>query len=149
MKIYIASHSRENALELAEKLNERGHTVTSRWIWLDTKFHMGMRAYSASERSDLATMDEEDVRAAVDGVVVIAEPEGRMVPGGKHVESGIALGLGRSLCVIGRRENVFHWHPKVRVFRDSGEYLRHLVELQKTQDSDLNQGLERPESAPD
>jgi hypothetical protein len=41
-------------------------------------------------------------------VVLIAEPEGIMVPAGKHIETGMALALGRPVYVIGRSENVFH-----------------------------------------
>ena len=36
--------------------------------------------------------------------------------GGKHVELGIALGLGMTVAVIGPKENVFHFHPRVTIF---------------------------------
>ena len=61
-----------------------------------------------------------------DGVVLIAEPPGQMVPGGKHVETGMALVLGRPVFVIGRKENIFHWHPAVRVFADLDALMAHL-----------------------
>jgi len=123
MKLYVASHSRQSAEELRARLVAAGHEVTSRWIVMDGKFHLGTDAYSDAEKSRIAEMDEQDVRAATDGVVVIAEPEGRCVPGGKHVEAGIALGLGRPVYVIGRRENIFHWHHRVHVVKDYGELL--------------------------
>ena len=131
MKLYIASHSRETAAQLRKNLIAAGHEVTSRWITNDTKFHMGPDAYSGPEKSQIAVMDEEDVRSATDGVVVVAEPEGRYVPGGKHVEAGIALGLGRPLYVIGRRENIFHWHPRTRVFTAESELLTYLAQAQE------------------
>ncbi len=126
MKFFIASHSQTEADALRQLLELRGHLVTSRWITKDTKFHRGTSAYTDAERSTLARMDEEDVRLADDGLVLIAEPSGRCVPGGKHVETGIALALGRPIYVIGRRENIFHWHPEVKVFADTDAFISHI-----------------------
>jgi hypothetical protein len=74
-------------------------------------------------------MDEEDVRRATDGVVLISERKGRYIPGGKHVEVGIALGLGLPVYVLGSRENILYWHPRVQVFRSTRELLAHLAHL--------------------
>ena len=89
----------------------------------DRNFHKGLDAYSDEERQRIALMDEADVRAAVDGLVLIAGAEGICVPGGKHVETGIAVALARPVFVIGRRENIFHWHPLVRVFSSASAFL--------------------------
>jgi hypothetical protein len=126
MKLFVASHSQDEALAVKMRLEARGHEVTSRWILSDTRFHRGLDAYTDDERASIAVMDEEDVRAAVDGVVLLAEPPGKMVPGGKHVETGMALALGRPVFVIGRKENIFHWHPAVRVFADLEALIDHL-----------------------
>jgi hypothetical protein len=126
MKLFIASHSQESAKCLMEHLQSRGHVVTARWILADTKFHQGLRVYSDEEKRQLTLVDEEDVRAATDGLVLIAEAEGKFVPGGKHVETGIALALRRPVYVIGSRENIFHWHPLVRVFPNEDAFLQSL-----------------------
>lgn len=112
MRIYIASHSQSRASELKRVLEGHGHVIVARWIDCDTKFGLGVSAYSDDERRALAVMDDEDVRRA-DALVLLAEPEGQTVPGGKHVETGIAIALGRLVFVLGRRENLFHWHPAV------------------------------------
>jgi hypothetical protein len=109
-----------------ERLQALGHVVTARWILSDTKFHQGLRVYSDEEKRQLTLIDEADVKAATDGLVVIAEVEGKLVPGGKHVETGIALALGRPVYVIGRRENIFHWHPLVRIFADEEAFFKAL-----------------------
>lgn len=127
MKLFIASHSQEAAKQLMDRLHKSGHVVTSRWIKLDTKFSHGLKSYSDDEKTQVAQMDEEDVRAATDGLVLIAETSGRPVPGGKHVETGIALALGHPVYVIGSRENVFHWHPCVRVFPNEDAFLTALA----------------------
>lgn len=128
MKLYIASHSQNDARLLKADLELRGHVVTSRWITADAKFGHGVEAYSDSERRSLATMDEDDVRAS-DGLILIAETEGRTVPGGKHVETGMAIALGLPVFVIGRPENLFHWHPRVTLVQSPAELLLALDKL--------------------
>jgi hypothetical protein len=127
MKFFVASHSQPAAQQVMERLQTSGHVVTARWITADKKFHRGVEAYTDAERTAISVMDEEDVREATDGLVLIAEPPGQMVPGGKHVETGMALALGRPVFVIGRKENIFHWHPAVRVFADLDALMAHLA----------------------
>src|SRR4051812_38284363 len=107
MELYIASKDQNKAALLMAELTSDGHKITARWITLDTKFATGIENYSDDELRSLAEMDEKDVRAATGGLVLIAEPEGILVKGGKHVETGIAIALGRPVFVVGRRENVF------------------------------------------
>jgi len=124
VKFYIASHSQEGACKLMHAVQSYGHEVTARWILSDKKFCQGLDAYSDEERTKIATMDEEDIFAATDGLILLAEEPGKLVPGGKHVETGIAIALGRPVFVIGRRENIFHWHPRVHLFDDQGAFMR-------------------------
>lgn len=128
MKLFIASHSQEEALRVKLLVSEHGHEVTSRWITDDTKFGEGLSSYTDEERIQLVLIDEEDVRAA-NGLVLIAEPEGRFVPGGKHVETGMALALNQPVFVLGRRENIFHWHPKVTICETDGQLIEALAEV--------------------
>lgn len=125
MKLYIASHSQPQALALKEVLEALGHVVVARWIVDDTKFGHGVQAYTDNERRELAVMDEKDVRSA-DALILLAEAEGQFVPGGKHVETGIAIALQRPVFVVGRRENLFHWHPRVTVVPSAEELVRTL-----------------------
>jgi hypothetical protein len=57
--------------------------------------------------------DWRDVTAA--GVVVCftEEPRSTNSRGGRHVEFGIALGMGKRIFVVGHRENVFCLLPQV------------------------------------
>ena len=115
MKLYIASHSQPSARAMQLQLEKAGHIITSRWITQDVKFgHPIDSAYTDSERRDLALMDQADIQDA-EGLVLIAEAVGKTVPGGKHVETGIAIALGLPVFVVGRRENIFHWHPIVQI----------------------------------
>lgn len=125
MNIYIAAHSQSTAKELKHRLESTGHRVVARWIEYDTKFGQGAIAYTDGERRALAIMDEEDVRRA-DALVLLAELQGQLVPGGKHVETGIALGIGIPVYVVGRRENIFHWHPRVKILESIDSLLKSL-----------------------
>ena len=124
MKLYVASHSRDAAQKVRDKIVKMGHVCTSRWIDYDEEFEHG--DHSVAEKRRLAIMDEADVRAATGGLILIASAKGQNVPGGKHVETGLALAYGLPVYVLGRRENIFHWHPRVRVFSGCGQMLAYM-----------------------
>lgn len=93
-----------------------GHTVTSRWIDL----HGGDQLESAAAEqlntdpdsvADFGLHDLEDI-AAADVVVSFTSADGGG-KGGRHVEFGYALGIGKHVVIVGPRENIFHTHPDV------------------------------------
>lgn len=82
------------------ELEAAGVEVTSRWL-TDPTPELTDDAWQV-----LARKDVEDIRRA-EGLVLFAEPD-RPGAGGRHVEFGIALGLGKRLLVVGAVENLFH-----------------------------------------
>jgi len=116
MQLYIAGHNQEEAKKAATILFEAGHSITSRWLYNDFK---PTEEYSLSERKDIACMDASDVIAS-DAVVLLSSPE--KVSGGKFVEVGIAIGLGKKVFIVGRRENMLMYHYLCKRF-DSIETL--------------------------
>ena len=112
-RFFIASHDQQKAKQLRSDLIGQGHVVTSRWITDDERFDLGMDVYTLKELAYWACINVEDVIDATAGVILIAEPHSQS--GGKHVETGIALGLGRSVFVLGEIENIFHHHPRCHV----------------------------------
>ena len=117
MKIFIAaSYSKKVSVwEAAEILESRGHDVVSTWhqeIYLPT-VQLGELADDALR--DLAVRDIKEL-SSCDALVFFAEPQENQPPrGGRHVEFGIALALGKRVIVIGKAENLFHYWPKVEV----------------------------------
>lgn len=108
MKLYIAGHDQELAIEIADELmGSKGHDITSRWL---SKPFNRTNEHTEEERRDIAEEDYNDVTAA-DALLLISSP--KRVPGGKFVEAGIALGQGKPVHVIGHRENMLMWHPNV------------------------------------
>ncbi len=118
-KIYIAGrYSNLSALaEERKKYWEAGLEITS--SWLDNK-EDGMSF------DDVAVLDLGDIQRA-NTLVLYTEPYGTAVPGGgRHVEFGYALGLGKEVCIVGPHENIFHWHPAVHVFPRTEYCIRYL-----------------------
>ena len=73
-----------------------------------------------------AAEDLEDVLRADCLVSFTEEPAAGVAwaaRGGRHVEFGIALAMGKRLCVVGPRENIFHHLPRVEVFRSLTELI--------------------------
>lgn len=120
MRIYLASrYSRFQEMQrYRDELEAAGHVVTSRWINGDHQIDdagLSVQAKEA-ERIRFASEDRDDLIAA-DCVVSFTEaPRSSNSRGGRHVEHGMALALGKRVIVVGHRENVFHCLPEVEFF---------------------------------
>lgn len=120
MRIYLASrYSRFRELQAYRaELEAAGHAVTSRWINGDHQIDDAGLSLQAkeSERIRFAQEDRDDLLSA-DCVVSFTEaPRSSNSRGGRHVEHGMALALGKRVIVVGHRENVFHCLPEVEFF---------------------------------
>lgn len=117
MKIYLAAaFSRRDELKAyRDKLVADGHTVTS--SWLDCEW--GSQGYASThcppdQRAAWVQRDLGDIDSC-DTVISFTEPVGSTGGrrGGRHVEFGYALALGKRLILVGEPENLFHHHPSV------------------------------------
>jgi nucleoside 2-deoxyribosyltransferase len=133
MKIYIAARfSRRPACnKLAHFLQEKGHTITSRWVLPEDDHVMptGLSAQAEdSERERFAEEDIEDIEACDWCISLTEEPRGNG-RGGRHVEFGYALALKKHMTIIGPKETVFHhvrWvegYKSINDFMDSYPYM--------------------------
>lgn len=109
MKFYVATRRQENARLVRAELLMDGHTCTASWI--DLKDY-GDGGKTEEQLREIALTCEREVRAA-DVLVLVSEQDGAYVPGGKHVETGMALAWNKVVLVLGPPENVFHRHPLV------------------------------------
>jgi hypothetical protein len=101
-------------------LEALGFEVTSRWLTVAGRSSAG--GLGEDEWRRLAVVDQEDVLAA-DTVVCFSEDAGSGGNGGRHVELGMALALGKQVVVVGRREHIFHRLPEVTVVESWPEAL--------------------------
>ncbi len=133
MRFYIAARfsRRPECNELAHQLIAQGHTITSRWVKPDSDHVMptGLSAQAADhERQRFAMEDLLDVHNCHAMVSLMEEPRSNS-RGGRHVEFGIAVGLGKILYIIGPRETVFHHLPEVKHFDTVEEFLSYVQPL--------------------
>lgn len=121
MKIYLASrYSRAPELrEIRRQLEMMGHEVTSRWLNGGHEIKPGGSDQAADEeRERFAIEDWADMEGADCVISFTEEPRQTNTRGGRHVEFGGAVALGKRCIVIGWQENVFHHLPQVEFFAD-------------------------------
>ncbi len=128
-RIYLASRysRREELCRHRDVLERQGFRITS--TWLDRSVSQQERLLQ--DHAGCAAIAADDVHDVVRADVVVSfteEPRSRASRGGRHVELGLALGLGRPCLIVGPRENVFHFTPGVHRSPDFGaayEWLMH------------------------
>lgn len=114
--IYIASTfaNRERLRPIRDELQRRGHQVHSRW--LDEP--------DDPPSSHAAHISLDDVRKADLLILDTNEHGTKPSQGGRYVELGYTLGLGRhAIWLIGPRTNVFTYLPRIRHFETWEEAL--------------------------
>jgi hypothetical protein len=121
LKIYMASGDQERARALREVLTGHGFTVVSRWL---EAVHLD-RPKAGSARRQAAVECIDDVKRCDALVLLTGDGPGK---GGRHVEAGAALGLGRRVFLVGSQENTLSDHPLVMVVPNETELVRVLEE---------------------
>ncbi len=119
-RVYLAARyvRRDEMVGHARELTVMGYEVTSRWI--NGSHELGDHP-AAAERARLALEDYGDLERADIVLCFTEEPRARLEQpgrGGRHVEMGIALALGKRVVLIGPRENVFHHLPQAQHHED-------------------------------
>ncbi len=122
LKVYLAAPYRhkERIKEVAAELRASGITVTSRWLEEPYKSTISPIDLPYETNRHYAMQDIEDVSAA-DVLVLFTDPTKTIFRAGRHVEFGIAVGLGLSrpfpIFVVGpEHENIFHYLGQVQHF---------------------------------
>ena len=116
MKFYLASRydDRRQLCEIRERLLAQGHEVTARWLNGSHELHEGVE--HAEDARRFAEEDLRDIERA-DAVVLFNNPASlESVRGGRHIEFGYALALGKLLLIVGPRLSVFHHLEQVYQF---------------------------------
>jgi hypothetical protein len=127
-RIYLASRFSKLKMmrTIAVRLEDLGHTVTSRWIW---RTDTNIEDLTSDDAAIVAREDLEDVIAA-DCLILFAEtPRTTPTRHGRLVEFGAALALGKTIYTVGGPENVFG--TLVRNFENWQSLDRYLVSAQR------------------
>lgn len=129
--VYLAGPyaARDRLAEYGEQLTRVGYILKARWLTRDAETQPEGAATEAplDDRRRWASEDLEDITRADMLVAFTAAavdlPPGFGTSGGRHVETGYALGIGRPVVLVGEPENVFHWLPRVTRVPDWHEAL--------------------------
>lgn len=115
MKAYVAAPFEERllAMEILQVLEYANIDVVSSWLYVDADTRpIGLMA--PHEQSKAALRDLEEIQAADIVVVLGSRDYAHAGTGGRHVELGFALGIGKPVFLLGDRTNIFHHLPAVR-----------------------------------
>jgi nucleoside 2-deoxyribosyltransferase len=149
MRVCLAGpySEREQLRAYGEELQRIGFTIASTWLQEEHEISPGVLG-PAAELSDEqvdehAMTDLLDIQRC-DLLVLFTAPSVGLAPeqntsGGRHVETGYALALGKRVVVVGEPENVFHRLLSVTVVPDWHEAVLELSHrlVRATADRDI------------
>lgn len=117
MRIYMAAQYAKK-LEIAnyaEQAEAVGIHVRADWLEESEAPEATLDSVSDKLKSRYAQQDWWDI-GACDIFVFFSEPQDNQPPrGGRHVEFGMAIALGKEIVVIGEPENIFHYLPGIKI----------------------------------
>lgn len=120
MKIYLSASfdARDIIEQYAGVLIQKGHEVTSNWLWEPPK-RVGDEfeawEFRARANDDLADIDRADA--------VVMFTEWPSTSGGRHGEFLYGIAKGKRAVIIGPRENVFEYLSVVEQYDTWEDYL--------------------------
>jgi len=113
MRIYIASffNTRARLQHPVQTLQGLGHRIVSSWL---KESREGKGPDAATKIADYKSEELQgfairDIGEIVIADLVICDTIDETPRGGREVEIGIALGLGKPFWIVGPRRNVFHY----------------------------------------
>jgi hypothetical protein len=114
--VYIAGqYARRDELRIYQhSFLGRNIHVTSRWLMEDAALNHSLTEFDPEWKRLTALKDYWDIQRADTLIFFAEEPEQQPRRGGRHVEFGMALALGKKVLVVGGEENIFHYMPQVK-----------------------------------
>lgn len=116
-KVYISSHSKEQAENLKRWLCHCELDVVS--TWHDQPGAIGRSETMTDEEKQAVSVRNFPLIDSCDALVLISTDD--KVPGGKFVEAGYAIGKGKKVVIYGRRENLMLWNASISQTFQMGE----------------------------
>lgn len=125
MSFYLAAQFgwKESIAAKKEQLTKMGFFVTSTWTDEQAKPDCSLKDFTGDYHESMASRDLNEIEAADVLVLFTVDPDTMTRRGGRHVEFGYALGRGKSVIIVGPKENIFHHLPKVRQFETWDDFI--------------------------
>lgn len=137
LKVYLAApYSMKDLMNArASELRAGGVEVTSSWLNEPHAPTTQMGELTPEQHQTYAVQDVKDV-AAADILVFHTDPTKTIVRAGRHVEFGIAIGIGLTrpmpIFVVGTdNENIFHHLPQVWMHGSWDQVKQYLFQIAK------------------
>ena len=137
MKIYLAAqYRRKEEMKVVRRLlHEAGHICTSSWLKEPHDANITMDQCTTEDLRFFAEQDLDDIRRSDIFVIFSVDPLLPTVRGGRHVEMGYALGLGKPVYVVGPKENIFYYLPGLKHFACISDLISGIKEEGKPEES--------------
>ena len=118
MKIYLAARYSDKVIIAARKreLEAMGYDVVSTWTDEPDSPQVNLSDVADLVLTIYAARDCEEIRSADMMIFFSISPLEATKRGGRHVEFGMALSLGKKMLVCGPKENIFHYLPLIEQF---------------------------------
>jgi nucleoside 2-deoxyribosyltransferase len=131
-KIYLAAKysQKEEMLVVRKLLYKAGLLCTASWLNEPHAPGTTLDQVTENDLCEFAQQDMDDIRRCDIFVLFSVDPLQPTVRGGRHVETGYALGLGRPVHVVGPKENIFHYLPGVKHFTCISELISGIKETE-------------------
>ena len=130
MRVYIAARTNHRAVAslLSIQLEKHGHAVVSTWHEHRDLKHFSENGGEEFDPDDAMLHALRDLRELGRADQLVNISSHTPSNGGKHFETGYMLARGAEICLIGRREHVFHHHPRILRFRRPSDYMTFMKE---------------------
>lgn len=144
LNVYLAAPYalRDHLRDLSQELELLGHRCTSSWLIEKQPITAGTvgattdltdGACDVHVANDLRDIGRSDVLVVWTWDAAMTEADCIVNSGGRHIETGAALALGKRVLVIGPPENIFHRSTKVDVVEDWHEACLVLAVIDRAQ----------------
>ena len=120
MKIYLSGsfNARDIIEQYAAVLIERGHEVTSNWLWEPPK-----RVGDEFEEWEFRARVNDDILDVQRSDTIVCFTEVPLTSGGRMFELGYATALGKELIVVGKHKAVFHYLAEMKQYDTWEDFL--------------------------
>ena len=118
MKFYIAAKfkARHRIKIHNQRIESLGLANTCPWFLMDTDDSADEDSLGGYSKEESAVMADRDLSAVREADIFIIDTIDVSETGGREVELGVALILGKVILHVGPIRNLFHMHPGVSHF---------------------------------
>jgi nucleoside 2-deoxyribosyltransferase len=128
VKIYLAGawSRREEILRVADRLRQEGINITSNWLTEEEKMPSTNKEKFLRERAyiDLGDVDRADALVRFADIPRTRKVAKSLISGARMFEMGYAKAKGKTLYVVGGKQNVFDFLDGVVHVKDADALVR-------------------------